>query len=54
MAEIRLEEQGEKAESSWDQTQLKGLKDRDRHKNRIKKDEQVRLVSKTNRNIPTT
>ena len=39
-AEIRLEEQSEKAEScrenSWNEIQLKGHKNRNRHKNRVK------------------
>ena len=58
--EIRPQEQSEKAEScrenSWTEIQLKGYKDRNRHKNRIKRIGQVRLVyvKNINRNIPTT
>ena len=58
--EIRPQEQSEKAEScrenSWTEIQLKGYKDRNRHKNRIKRIGQVRLVyvKNINRNIRTT
>ena len=47
-AEIRPEEQSEKTESCreklWNEIQLKGLQDRNKHKNRIKRSEQARLV----------
>ena len=36
-ADIRLEEQSEKAESLWNEIQLKEPQDRNRHKNRIKR-----------------
>ena len=48
MAEIRLEEQSEKAESCrenlWNEIQLKWHKDGNRHKNRMKRNSQDRLV----------
>ena len=59
-AKIKLEEQSKKAESCrenlWNEIQLKGHKDRNRHKNRIKRSGQARLiyVKNINRNIPTT
>ena len=58
-AEIRPEEQSEKAESCrenlWNEIQLKGPKDSNRHKNRMKRGGQARLVyaENINRNIPT-
>ena len=59
-AETRPEEQSEKADSCrekiWDEIQLKGHKDRKRHKDRMKRSGQARLtyVKDINRNIPTT
>ena len=59
-AEIRPEIQSEKTETYqeklWNEIQLKGPKDRNRHKNRTKRSGQVRLVHvlDMNRNIPTT
>ena len=59
-AEIRPEEQSEKAESCrenfWNEIQLKDHEDRNRHKSRIKRSGQARLVyvKNINRNIPTT
>ena len=58
--EVRPEEQSEKAvscrENSWNEIQYKGPKDRNRHKNSIKRSGQARLVyvKNINRNIPTT
>ena len=58
-AEIRQEEQSEKVEicrkNLWNEIQFKGLSDRNRHKNRIKKEWQAHLVyvKNINRNIPT-
>ena len=58
--EIGRGEQSEKAESCrenlWDEIQLKGPTDRNKHKNRIKRSGHARLVYVTdiNRNIPTT
>ena len=47
-AEIRPEEQSEKAEicweNLWNETQLKGPKDRNRLKNRIERSGKARLV----------
>ena len=47
-AEIRLGEQSEKAENcwenSWNEIQFKGPLERNRHKNRIKRSGQARLV----------
>ena len=46
-ADIRPEEQSERMESCrenlWNETRLKGCKDRNRHKNRIKRSGQARL-----------
>ena len=59
-AEIRPEEQSEKAESCrenlWNEIQLKGPKGRNRHKNRLKRSGQARLVYvfDISHNIPTT
>ena len=59
-AKIKLEEQSKKAESCrenlWNEIQLKGHKDRNRHKNRIKRRGQALLiyVKNMNHNIPTT
>ena len=59
-AEIRREEQSEKADSWWEnlwnEIQLKGHKDRNRHKNRIKRSGQAQLiyVFDINRSIPIT
>ena len=59
MAEIRPEEQSEKSESCREnlriELQLKGHKDRNRHKNRLKRSGQARLVYVTdiNRNTPS-
>ena len=59
-AELRPEEQRERAESCrknvWNKIQLKGHKDRNRHKNRIKRSGHTQLVYvfNRNRNIPTT
>ena len=59
-AEIRPEERSEKAEicreDLWNEIQLKGQKDRNGHKNRIKRNVQARLVyvKDINRHIPTT
>ena len=59
-AEIRPEEQSEKAESCrdnlWNEIRLKSHKDRNGHKNIIKTSGQARLVYvfDINRNIPTT
>ena len=59
-AEIRLEELSEKTESCrenlWNEIQLKGLKDRNRHKNRLKGVGKLGWfhVKDTNRNIPST
>ena len=55
-ADIRLEEQSEKAESLWNEIQLKEPQDRNRHKNRIQGTGQARLVyvKNINHNIPIT
>ena len=59
-AEIRLGEQNEKAENCWEnlwnEIQFKGPLERNRHKNRIKRSGQARLVyvKNINRNIPTS
>ena len=59
-AEIRPEEQIEKVHSCREnlrnEIQLKGPKVKDRHKSRIQRSGQARLlyVKNTNRNIPTT
>ena len=59
-AEIRLGEQNEKAancwENLWNEIQLKGPYERNRHKNTIKRSGQARLVYvfDINHNIPTT
>ena len=56
-AEIRLEEQSEKTESRrrifWMKHGWKGHKDRNRHKNKLERSEQARLVyvKNINRNI---
>ena len=58
-AEIRLEEQSEKAASCWEnllnEIQLKGPYNRNRHKNRMKRSGQAWLVcvKNINCNIPT-
>ena len=59
-AEIRPEEESEKGKSCredlWNEIQLKGPQDNNRHKNRIKTSGQARLiyVKNINRKIPTT
>ena len=46
----------ERRENFWNEMQFRGPEDRNRHKSRIKRSEQVRLVhvEDINRNIPTT
>ena len=58
-AEVRPEERVEEAESDrenlWNEIQLKGPKDRNRHKNRIKRVGKLGwFTSGINRNIPAT